>query len=93
LATGDFGIEAGTLFNSVFLATSFWAIGWFLYEDYESRFLCCQQGKDKGTVCRLFYIRFGYYSSLLPSLGHTGKAFISRGSSCSFFLLFDCFMQ
>ena len=36
-ATGDFGIEAGTLFLIQFFwqFPHFWAIGWFLYEDYE----------------------------------------------------------
>ena len=36
-ATGNFGIEAGTLFLIQFFwqFPHFWAIGWFLYEDYE----------------------------------------------------------
>ncbi|PTT04967.1 protoheme IX farnesyltransferase, partial [Flavobacterium sp. HMWF030] len=36
-ATGEFGIEAGTLFLIQFFwqFPHFWAIGWFLYEDYE----------------------------------------------------------
>jgi protoheme IX farnesyltransferase len=36
-ATGSFGIEAGTLFLIQFFwqFPHFWAIGWFLYEDYE----------------------------------------------------------
>jgi protoheme IX farnesyltransferase len=40
----EFGIEAGTLFLiQFFLAVSaFWAIGWFLYDDYEKQgSLCC----------------------------------------------------
>ena len=36
-ATGNFGIEAGTLFLIQFFwqFPHFWAIGWFLFEDYE----------------------------------------------------------
>src|SRR3970040_2509214 len=36
-ATGEFGIEAGTLFLIQFFwqFPHFWAIGWVLYEDYE----------------------------------------------------------
>jgi heme O synthase-like polyprenyltransferase len=59
-ATGDFGIEAGTLLFFNFLAIPhFWAIGWFLYEDYEKVFLCCQQEKTRVPLCRLFCIRDG----------------------------------
>jgi protoheme IX farnesyltransferase len=39
-ATGDFGIEAGTLFLIQFFGNSLiFCNGWFLYEDYEQVFL------------------------------------------------------
>jgi protoheme IX farnesyltransferase len=38
-------------------------------------FLCCQI-KDKGTVYRSYCILFGLVS-FLPTLGYTGKLFIS----------------
>jgi protoheme IX farnesyltransferase len=61
-ATGDFGIEAGTLFLIQFFGnSSFLAIGWFLYEDYEKQvFICCQQEKKtRVPLCRLFCIQDG----------------------------------
>jgi protoheme IX farnesyltransferase len=53
-ATGEFGIEAGTLFLIQFFAIStFWAIGWFCM-DYEKLVsLCCLQAKDKGTALQI----------------------------------------
>jgi protoheme IX farnesyltransferase len=51
---------------------SFWAIGWFLYEDYERQaFLCCQQAKkDKGTALQVILYTGWLIASLLPSLGY-----------------------
>jgi protoheme IX farnesyltransferase len=59
-ATGDFG--EGALFLIQFWQfPHFWAIGWFLYEDYEKAgfFVCQQEKKIRVPLCRLFYIRFG----------------------------------
>ena len=47
-ATGHFGIEAGTLFIIQFFwqFPHFWAIGWFLFDDYKKQdFLCCLREK------------------------------------------------
>ena len=53
-ATGDFGIEAGTLFLIQFFwqFPHFWSIGWFLYEDYEKAgfFMLPSGKKDKSTA-------------------------------------------
>ena len=53
-ATGHFGIEAGTLFIIQFFwqFPHFWAIGWFLYDDYKKAgfFMLPTGKKDKKTA-------------------------------------------
>jgi protoheme IX farnesyltransferase len=91
-ATGDFGIEAGTLFLIQFFwqFPHFWAIGWFLYEDYEKAgfFMLPTGKKDKGTALQvILYTIWLIIASLLPSLGYTGKLFISPLAAVAVFLL------
>jgi protoheme IX farnesyltransferase len=91
-ATGDFGIEAGTLFLIQFFwqFPHFWAIGWFLYEDYErAGFFMLPTGKrDKGTALQvILYTVWLVIASLIPSLGYTGKLFISPIAAAVVFLL------
>jgi protoheme IX farnesyltransferase len=91
-ATGDFGIEAGTLFLIQFFwqFPHFWAIGWFLYEDYEKAgfFMLPTGKKDKGTALQvILYTVWLIIASLLPSLGYTGKLFISPLAAVAVFLL------
>ncbi len=91
-ATGDFGIEAGTLFLIQFFwqFPHFWAIGWFLYEDYErAGFFMLPTGKrDKGTALQvILYTVWLVISSLLPALGYTGKLFMSPIAAVVVFLL------
>jgi protoheme IX farnesyltransferase len=91
-ATGDFGIEAGTLFLIQFFwqFPHFWAIGWFLYEDYERAgfFMLPTGKKDKGTALQvILYTVWLIIASLLPSLGYTGKLFISPIAAVLVFLL------
>ena len=81
-ATGNFGIEAGTLFLIQFFwqFPHFWAIGWFLYEDYEKAgfFMLPTGKKDNGTALQIIlYTVWLIIASLLPSLGYTGQLFIS----------------
>lgn len=81
-ATGNFGIEAGTLFLIQFFwqFPHFWAIGWFLYEDYEKAgiFMLPTGRKDKGTALQvILYTVWLIIASLLPVLGYTGKLFIT----------------
>src|SRR6218665_1539509 len=56
-ATGEFGIEAGTLFLIQFFwqFPHFWSIGWFLYEDYEKAgiFMLPTGKKDNGTALQI----------------------------------------
>ncbi|MCC9072983.1 heme o synthase [Flavobacterium sp. F-65] len=91
-ATGDFGIEAGTLFLIQFFwqFPHFWAIGWFLYEDYERAgfFMLPTGKKDKGTALQvILYTVWLIVASLLPALGYTGKLFITPIAAILVFLL------
>ena len=91
-ATGNFGIEAGTLFLIQFFwqFPHFWAIGWFLYEDYEKGgFYMLPTGKkDKSTAMQIIlYTAWLIVASLLPSLGYTGQLFISPIAAIVVFLL------
>ncbi|OXA96261.1 heme o synthase [Flavobacterium hercynium] len=91
-ATGDFGIEAGTLFLIQFFwqFPHFWSIGWFLYEDYEKAgiFMLPTGKKDKGTALQtILYTIWLIIASLLPVLGYTGQLFISPIAAVLVFLL------
>jgi heme o synthase len=91
-ATGNFGIEAGTLFLIQFFwqFPHFWSIGWFLYEDYEKAgfFMLPTGKKDKSTAVQtILYTVWLLVASLLPSLGYTGQLFISPIAAIVVFLL------
>jgi protoheme IX farnesyltransferase len=91
-ATGEFGIEAGTLFLIQFFwqFPHFWAIGWFLFEDYEKAgfFMLPTGKKDKGTALQIIlYTVWLIIASLLPALGYTGQLFISPIAAVLVFLL------
>ena len=91
-ATGEFGIEAGTLFLIQFFwqFPHFWAIGWFLYDDYEKAgfFMLPTGKKDKGTALQIIlYTIWLILASLLPVLGYTGRLFITPIAAVVVFLL------
>ena len=91
-ATGEFGIEAGTLFLIQFFwqFPHFWAIGWFLYEDYEKAgfFMLPTGKKDKETALQIIlYTIWLILASLLPVLGYTGRLFITPITAIVVFLL------
>ena len=91
-ATGNFGIEAGTLFLIQFFwqFPHFWAIGWFLYEDYEKAgfFMLPTGKKDKGTALQIIlYTIWLIIASLLPVLGYTGQLYITPIAAVVVFLL------
>ena len=91
-ATGNFGIEAGTLFLIQFFwqFPHFWAIGWFLYEDYEkARFFMLPSGKkDNSTALQIIlYTLWLIIASLLPVLGFTGQFFITKITAVGVLLL------
>ena len=91
-ATGNFGIEAGTLFLIQFFwqFPHFWAIGWFLFEDYEKAgfFMLPSGKKDKSTALQIIlYTLWLIIASLLPVLGCTGQFFITKITAVVVFLL------
>ncbi|WP_434063923.1 heme o synthase [Mangrovimonas cancribranchiae] len=81
-ATNDFGIEPGTLFAIQFFwqFPHFWAIGWFLYDDYKKGgFYMMPTGKrDRGTAVQtIMYTIWTVIMSLIPVFGFTGKLYLS----------------
>lgn len=91
-ATGEFGIEAGTLFLIQFFwqFPHFWAIGWFLYEDYEKAgfFMLPTGKKDKGTALQvILYTVWLILASLLPIFGYTGRLYVTFPTAVIVFLL------
>lgn len=90
-ATNDFGIEPGTLFALQFFwqFPHFWAIGWFLYEDYEKAgFKMLPTGKqDKGTAVQtIMYTIWTIIVSIIPVFGFTGKLQLSVVAAILVFL-------
>ncbi|WP_296144265.1 heme o synthase [uncultured Flavobacterium sp.] len=91
-ATNEFGIEAGTLFLIQFFwqFPHFWAIGWFLFDDYKKAgfFMLPTGKKDKSTATQvILYTIWLIVASLLPSLGYTGRLFITPYAAVAVFLL------
>jgi heme o synthase len=85
-ATDNFGIEAGTLFLIQFFwqFPHFWAIGWFLFEDYKKGgFYMLPTGKkDKGTAMQvILYTLWLIVASILPSFGYTGQLYLTTVST------------
>jgi len=81
-ATNDFGIEPGTLFMIQFFwqFPHFWAIGWFLYDDYERAgfFMLPNGKKDKSTALQaVLYTIWTILASLIPVAGITGRLYLS----------------
>jgi protoheme IX farnesyltransferase len=81
-ATGEFGIEAGTLFMIQFFwqFPHFWAIGWFLFDDYKKGgFFMLPNGKrNKGTAVQvILYCVWTVLVSLIPAFHVTGSLKLS----------------
>lgn len=77
-ATNNFGIEPGTLFMVQFFwqFPHFWAIGWFLHEDYsKAGFYMLPTGKpDKATSIQIImYTVWTILVSVIPVFGFTGS--------------------
>ncbi len=80
--TDQFGIEAGTLFLIQFFwqFPHFWALGWFLFNDYEKGgfYLLPTRKKNKKTALQvILYCVWLIISSLLPATGYTGRLYLS----------------
>ncbi|MFB9056231.1 heme o synthase [Mariniflexile ostreae] len=91
-ATDRFGIEPGTLFALQFFwqFPHFWAIGWFLYEDYKKGgFFMLPTGKrDKGTAVQIImYSIWTILTSIIPVFGFTGQLELSVLAAIIVFLL------
>ena len=81
-ARNAFGIEPGTLFAIQFFwqFPHFWAIGWFLYDDYKKGgFFMLPTGKrDKGTATQIIiYSVWTVIVSIIPVFGVTGDLKLS----------------
>lgn len=91
-ATNDFGIEPGTLFALQFFwqFPHFWAIGWFLFEDYKKGgFFMLPTGKqDKGTAVQIImYSIWTLLVSIIPVFGFTGELQLSIIAAVVVFIL------
>ncbi|MEP5340607.1 MAG: heme o synthase [Algibacter sp.] len=91
-ATDDFGIEPGTLFALQFFwqFPHFWAIGWFLFEDYKrGGFFMLPTGKqDKGTAVQtIMYTVWTLLVSIIPVFGFTGRLQLSVIAAIVVFIL------
>ncbi len=91
-ARNDFGIEPGTLFAIQFFwqFPHFWAIGWFLHEDYKKGgFFMLPTGKpDKGTAVQIImYSVWTIIASIIPVFGFTGDLKLSIIGAILVFLL------
>ncbi|MGR7812464.1 heme o synthase [Lacinutrix undariae] len=91
-ASNDFGIEPGTLFALQFFwqFPHFWAIGWFLFEDYEKGgfFMLPTRKKDKGTAAQIImYTVWTILVSIIPVFGFTGDLQLSIVAAILVFVL------
>ena len=91
-ATGQFGIEAGTLFIIQFFwqFPHFWAIGWFLYDDYKKAgfFMLPTGERDKKTALQtILYTIWMILASIIPAFGFTGNLILSKTAAVIVFLL------
>ena len=90
--TGEFGMEPGILFAIQFFwqFPHFWAIGWFLYDDYEKGgfFMLPTGKKDKATAVQIImYTIWTIILSVLPVFGITGSLMLSIPAAILVFLL------
>ena len=90
--SGDFGIEPGTLFMIQFFwqFPHFWALGWWLYDDYKSGgFFMLPTGKrDTGTAIQIIlYCVWTIAVSIIAVFGVTGDLRLSLGSAGIVFIL------
>lgn len=91
-ATNDFGIEPGTLFAVQFFwqFPHFWAIGWFLFDDYERGgfFMLPTRKRDRGTAVQIImYTIWTLLVSIIPVFGFTGKLYLTPIAAFIVFVL------
>jgi heme o synthase len=90
--TGDFGVEAGTLFALQFIwqFPHFWAIAWVGYEDYARAgyYLLPTRQKDRtATFVSVVYTIWMILVSVLPAFGVTGTLTLSLPAAVVVLLL------
>lgn len=81
--TNDFGIEAGTLFLIQFFwqFPHFWALGWFLFDDYQRGGFAMLPSakKDQKTAMQIILYTFWLMIvSIIPAFGFTGQLHLSK---------------
>ncbi len=81
-ARNDFGIEPGALFAIQFFwqFPHFWAIGWWLYDDYKKGgFAMLPTGKrdTKTAIQVILYTFWTVLISLVPAFGMTGRLYLT----------------
>jgi len=91
-ARNAFGIEPGTLFAIQFFwqFPHFWAIGWFLHEDYKKGgfFMLPTGNPDKGTAVQIImYTIWTVIALIIPVFGFTGELKLSIVGAIIVFLL------
>lgn len=91
-ATGHFGIEAGALFMIQFFwqFPHFWAIGWFLFDDYKKAgfFMLPTGERDRKTALQtILYTIWMILASLIPVFGITGRLYLTKFSAVIVFVL------
>ena len=91
-ATNKFGIEPGILFLIQFIwqFPHFWAIGWFMHDDYKKAgFKLLPSGKkDQITSFQIvFYTIWMILFSLIPATNYSGNLFLSFPASIIIALL------
>ena len=91
-ARNAFGIEPGTLFAIQFFwqFPHFWAIGWFLHEDYKKGgfFMLPTGNPDKGTAVQIImYTIWTVIASIIPVFGFTGELKLTIVGAIIVFLL------
>lgn len=89
--TDQFGVEAGMLFLIQFFwqFPHFWALGWFLYDDYKRGgfYLLPTRKKDHKTALQvILYCIWLLIASLLPATGYTGRLYLSPVAAVFVFL-------
>ncbi len=91
-ATNDFGIEPGTLFMIQFFwqFPHFWAIGWFLFDDYKKGgfFMLPTGKKNKATALQIImYTIWLILVSVFPVTGLTGALSLSIPAAIIIFII------
>lgn len=90
--SGNFGIEPGTLFMIQFFwqFPHFWALGWWLYDDYKSGgfFMLPTGRRDTGTAVQIIlYTVWTIAVSVIPFFGITGALYLSLPSAIVILML------